>query len=150
MCDGLALWTLACAPVHPHDSGYHVHVIITANELQHCKEVHFAKDWQQQSPGCALHYPWRYVNAAACRYLVSGARALGLEVIDRCNLTVLLEPGQEDLVDFLAENQVSSVACWVRACPQLCPAFPGALKAMASSMLDKTSVNLLVGHVPSI
>lgn len=37
------------------------------------------------------------------------ARALGLEVIDRCNLTVLLEPGQEDLVDFLAENQVKSI-----------------------------------------
>ena len=35
------------------------------------------------------------------------ARALGLEVIDRCNLTVLLEPGQADLVDFLAAHQVS-------------------------------------------
>ena len=41
-----------------------------------------------------------------CRYLVDGARALGLEVIDRCNLTVLLEPEQEDLVDFLASRQV--------------------------------------------
>jgi hypothetical protein len=35
---------------------------------------------------------------------VSGARALGLEVIDRCNLTVLLEPGQEDLPHFLASQ----------------------------------------------
>ena len=43
----------------------------------------------------------------SCRFLVDGARALGLEVIDRCNLTVLLEPGQEDLVDFLASRQVS-------------------------------------------
>lgn len=34
------------------------------------------------------------------------ACALGLEVIDRCNLTVLLEPGQEDLVNFLARHQV--------------------------------------------
>ena len=34
------------------------------------------------------------------------ARALGLQVIDRCNLTVLLEPGQGDLVDFLAAHQV--------------------------------------------
>lgn len=43
-------------------------------------------------------------------YLVEGARALGLEVIDRCNLTVLLEPGQEDLPDFLAKHQVRVVA----------------------------------------
>ena len=41
------------------------------------------------------------------RFLVREARALGLEVIDRCNLTVLLEPGQEDLVQFLAENKVT-------------------------------------------
>ncbi len=40
------------------------------------------------------------------RYLVTEARKLGVEIIDRCNLTVLQEPGQEDLVDFLAENQV--------------------------------------------
>lgn len=38
------------------------------------------------------------------------ARALGLTVLDRCNLTVLLEPGQEDLASFLAENQVQVVA----------------------------------------
>ena len=42
---------------------------------------------------------------AARRYLVREARALGLEVIDRCNLTVLQEPGQEDLPDFLAAHQ---------------------------------------------
>lgn len=40
------------------------------------------------------------------RFLVEAAGRLGLEVIDRCNLTVLLEPGQEDLVDFLAEHKV--------------------------------------------
>ena len=34
------------------------------------------------------------------------ARALGLEVIDRCNLTVLQEPGQETLVEFLAQHRV--------------------------------------------
>lgn len=32
------------------------------------------------------------------RYLVKGARALGKEVIDRCNLTVLSEPGQVWLI----------------------------------------------------
>jgi len=44
------------------------------------------------------------------RFLVRQARALGREVLDRCNLTVLLEPGQEDLVQFLADNQVHVVA----------------------------------------
>ena len=31
---------------------------------------------------------------------------MGVEIIDRCNLTVLQEPGQEDLADFLAEHKV--------------------------------------------
>lgn len=44
------------------------------------------------------------------RTLVRQARAMGVTVIDRCNLTILLEPGQEDLVAFLAENQVEVVA----------------------------------------
>lgn len=42
--------------------------------------------------------------------LVSKARAMGTKVIDRCNLTVLLETGQEDLANFLAQNQVEIVA----------------------------------------
>jgi len=46
----------------------------------------------------------------AFRPLVVGARRLGLEVIDRCNLTVLCEPGMEDLANFLAEQQVRIVA----------------------------------------
>jgi sulfatase maturation enzyme AslB (radical SAM superfamily) len=41
------------------------------------------------------------------RYLVQQACAAGVEVIDRCNLTVLQEPGQEDLAEFLAENMVN-------------------------------------------
>jgi radical SAM/Cys-rich protein len=41
---------------------------------------------------------------------VVGARALGLSVIDRCNLTVLFEPGQADLAAFLAEQGVRVVA----------------------------------------
>ena len=44
------------------------------------------------------------------RKLIRGARALGIEVIDRCNLTVLMESGQEDLADFLAEHKVRVVA----------------------------------------
>ena len=42
--------------------------------------------------------------------LVTAARALGVRVIDRCNLTILLEPGYEDLADFLAAQQVEVVA----------------------------------------
>lgn len=44
------------------------------------------------------------------RFLVRGARSLGRRVIDRCNLTVLYEPGQEDTADFLASQRVEIVA----------------------------------------
>lgn len=44
------------------------------------------------------------------RYLVSAARKLGVHVIDRCNLTVLHEAGQEDTADFLAQQGVEIVA----------------------------------------
>ncbi len=44
------------------------------------------------------------------RYLVSSARALGVRVIDRCNLTILEEPGYEDLAEFLASHQVEIIA----------------------------------------
>ena len=44
------------------------------------------------------------------RHLVRAARALGVRVIDRCNLTVLAEPGQEDLAEFLAGERVDVVA----------------------------------------
>jgi radical SAM/Cys-rich protein len=44
------------------------------------------------------------------RRLVTAARDLGVKVIDRCNLTILSEPGQEDLARLLAANQVEVVA----------------------------------------
>jgi len=44
------------------------------------------------------------------RMLVTAARGLGLDVIDRCNLTILDEPGQADLAEFLAARQVRVVA----------------------------------------
>jgi radical SAM/Cys-rich protein len=44
------------------------------------------------------------------RDLVRAARAQDCKVIDRCNLTILFEPGQEDLPEFLAEHQVEIVA----------------------------------------
>lgn len=44
------------------------------------------------------------------RRLVQGARALGVRVIDRNNLTILSEPGQDDLADFLAAQGVEVTA----------------------------------------
>ncbi len=44
------------------------------------------------------------------RKLVRHARQLGIHVIDRCNLTILEEPGYEDLAAFLAEQQVEVIA----------------------------------------
>jgi len=44
------------------------------------------------------------------RDLVRGARALGVRVIDRCNLTILSEPGHEDLAEFLAQQGVEVTA----------------------------------------
>jgi radical SAM/Cys-rich protein len=44
------------------------------------------------------------------RYLVTEARNIGARVIDRCNLTILSEPGQEGLAAFLSEQRVEIVA----------------------------------------
>jgi len=44
------------------------------------------------------------------RRLVRAASELGVAVIDRCNLTILSEPGFEDLAEFLAHHRVQVVA----------------------------------------
>ena len=44
------------------------------------------------------------------RRLVIAARSLGVRVIDRCNLTILEEPGQDGLAEFLAAHGVEVVA----------------------------------------
>ena len=49
------------------------------------------------------------------KYLIGEARKLGVEVIDRCNLTILLEPGFDGLGSFLAEHNVvitASLPCY--------------------------------------
>jgi radical SAM/Cys-rich protein len=51
------------------------------------------------------------------RRLVAGSRAQGLHVIDRCNLTILFEPGFEDLPMFFARHRVevtASLPCYTR------------------------------------
>ena len=50
------------------------------------------------------------------RYLVREARRRGLRVTDRCNLSILLERGQEDLAEFLASEGVdvtASLPCYL-------------------------------------
>jgi len=44
------------------------------------------------------------------KQLVVEAGNLGIKTIDRCNLTILLEPGFEDMAEFLADNRVQIVA----------------------------------------
>jgi radical SAM/Cys-rich protein len=44
------------------------------------------------------------------KYLVEQARAMGVTVIDRCNLVILQEPGYENLAEFLATKQVEIIA----------------------------------------
>src|SRR5258708_36575053 len=51
------------------------------------------------------------------REVVERGRGLGAHVIDRCNLTVLEEPGQEDLAEFLARERVevtASLPCYTK------------------------------------
>lgn len=44
------------------------------------------------------------------RELVERARDLGVHVMDRCNLTILEQPGQEELAEFLARHRVEVIA----------------------------------------
>ena len=53
------------------------------------------------------------------RDLVRAARARGVRVIDRCNLTILFEPGQEGLAEFLAAERVEIVASLPCYTPEL-------------------------------
>ena len=50
------------------------------------------------------------------KHLVREVRSLNVEVMDRCNLTILTEPGYEDLGNFLASNKVqitASLPCYL-------------------------------------
>tara|TARA_B100001971_G_scaffold214981_1_gene256038 strand:+ start:8328 stop:9263 length:936 start_codon:yes stop_codon:yes gene_type:complete len=51
------------------------------------------------------------------RHLVASARHMGVNIIDRCNLTILNEPGQRDLARFLADHEVeiaASLPCYLQ------------------------------------
>tara|TARA_B100000945_G_scaffold301464_1_gene284257 strand:- start:76 stop:1020 length:945 start_codon:yes stop_codon:yes gene_type:complete len=51
------------------------------------------------------------------KQLVKEVRSLNVEVMDRCNLTILTEPGHENLASFLASNKVqitASLPCYLK------------------------------------
>lgn len=52
------------------------------------------------------------------RYFVESIRAMGRRVMDRCNLTILNEPGYEWVADFHVANQVDVVASMPCYCPE--------------------------------
>lgn len=108
-------------------------------------------------------YGWRYSDlqrghfAWRCRFLVEQAHAMGLTVIDRCNLTVLLEPGQEDLVGFLAEHRVGfyglilllsamadmhSPSGWLASALDSCPLSEWDLESRMTNCLQECLVGL--------
>ncbi len=50
------------------------------------------------------------------KQLVTEVRSMNVEVMDRCNLTILTEPGHENLTSFLASNKVqitASLPCYL-------------------------------------
>ena len=72
------------------------------------------------------------------RYFIERVKALqpSRHVIDRCNLTILLEPGYEDLAEFLARNKVEITASMPCYSPENVDAqrgegvFDGSIKAL--------------------
>src|SRR6185369_12579470 len=44
------------------------------------------------------------------RFFVERARSAGARVLDRCNLTILQEPGYQDVPDYLAAHEVEIIA----------------------------------------
>jgi len=102
----------ACSHCHVESSPLRKEETMSANVAARCLEL------LQNSPtidtldltGGApeLNGQFRFLVKMARQWAIENERKL--TIIDRCNLTVLLEPNQEDLVDFLKENSVKVVA----------------------------------------
>lgn len=73
---------------------------------------------------------------------MESASELGVSTIDRCNLTVLLEPGQEDLVDFLVQHKVRVVA----SLP--CYSAENVDQQRGNGVFDRSIKGLQVGDTP--
>ena len=78
---------------------------MTMETAEHCMR------FLELSSGGTLDITGGAPEVNACfRYLVHSAHSRGVKVIDRCNLTILQEPGYEDLAVFLAAHAVDIVA----------------------------------------
>ncbi len=98
------LCNMTCEHCHV-DAGPDRREIMTAETVQECLQAlqHPAFQILDLTGGAPEMNP-------QFREMVSAARKLGKRVIDRCNLTILLAPGFQDLSKFLAEHQVEIVA----------------------------------------
>jgi radical SAM/Cys-rich protein len=98
----------ACAHCHVESSPLRTEEMMTAETAAQCLEL------LKRSPSITtldITGGAPELNANF-RYLVKMARSFrpDLQIIDRCNLTVLQEPGQEDLAEFLKEQKVHIIA----------------------------------------
>ncbi|MFV1972223.1 MAG: arsenosugar biosynthesis radical SAM (seleno)protein ArsS [Thiohalobacterales bacterium] len=96
-----------------NQSCLHCHVNAGPNRKEMMTDITLAAviDYLETRPECTLDVTGGAPELhPGFRRLVSAARHNGMQVIDRCNLTVLREPGQQDTAAFLAENQVEIVA----------------------------------------
>lgn len=98
----------ACGHCHVESSPLRTHEMMSAETAAQCLKLLAA------TPSVStLDITGGAPELNTCfRYLVATARELrpDIDIIDRCNLTVLQEPGQEDLVEFLKEHRVRIVA----------------------------------------
>eukprot|EP00983_Pelagomonas_calceolata_P103060 1158876-Pelagomonas_calceolata.AAC.6 len=93
------LWGTACVVVHSGGEVQNALILKTSD----CVLAH-------QSAVLA-HVLLANSLANSVLYIVEEARKIGVpDIIDRCNLTALLEPGQEDLAEYLAQHRVHVVA----------------------------------------
>lgn len=96
-----------------NQSCLHCHVNAGPNRKEMMTDITLAAviDYLETRPECTLDVTGGAPELhPGFRRLVSAARHNGMQVIDRCNLTVLREPDQQGTAAFLAENQVEIVA----------------------------------------
>ena len=103
-----------------NQSCFHCHVNAgpTRTEEMTSEIAHLAVEFLRRQKIAILDITGGAPELNPCfRKLVQDARRLGTKVIDRCNLTILEQPGQEDLAEFLARERVEVVAsmpCYLR------------------------------------
>jgi len=98
------LCNMTCEHCHV-DAGPDRREIMSAENIEHCLTALAHPGFQTLdltggAPEMNPHF----------REMVSRTRELGKRVIDRCNLTILLAPGYQDLPEFLSEQEVEIVA----------------------------------------